>query len=166
MRTLESVVYQYGELGEKARERVLSDHRDINVGDNSWYAHIFDGARGIGFDIAELEADCRAHVHSQFVDSAMSCARKIVEDHDRGSIIYKLAQQFIADYSQLDDAGEIDEDGQTAFLHKLESAYLKILCDEYTYLVSDEAVINTINVNELEFLENGRQFQQEIRGGK
>jgi len=48
MRTLKCTVYNYKELSEEAKLKVLEHLADINVDDAFWYEYIFDDAKQIG----------------------------------------------------------------------------------------------------------------------
>ena len=66
---------------------------------------------------------------------------------------YGLADEFLKDYAKADD-DDID-DLSDEFLKALLEEYRIILTNEFEWLTSDEAIIDTLRANEYEFNEDG-----------
>jgi len=81
-------------------------------------------------------------------------AENIVASVSDQSLLYKPAKEFLDAL----DAGELEEEIGHEYMDDIELAYFKLLQDEYKYLTSDEAIIETIKANGYEFLENGKIY--------
>ena len=174
MRTVEPKVYQFSELSEGAKSNAISSLSHINV-DYEWWESVYMDAENVGIKITSFDIDRASYVKSEIYDH-QETANKIIAEHGEMCETCKVAQQFIADYAQLvtkhsdgikldvvaeDNEYEFDteaDDLQDEFKKSIEEEYLSILREEYEYLTSDEAIIETIEANAYEFTENGEIF--------
>lgn len=77
MRTIETIVYKFGELSERAQQKAINHLSDINV-THEWYDFIFDEVKNLGFQITEFD---ERKIKGNRIDSMSEISRKIMEDH-------------------------------------------------------------------------------------
>ena len=165
MRIKETKVYKFDELSEKAKEKALNELYDINIG-YEWWDGVYDDAENIGLKLTSFDLDRNRHAKGEFTLSAAEVAANIIRDHGESSETYKTAQSFLDAINSLempdDDTDEFTEwenkmlELEDEFLKSLLEDYSMMLQKEYEYLSSEEAIIETINVNEYEFTEDGK----------
>lgn len=164
-------VYSFSELAEDVQDKVLEKFADINV-DWGWWQFIYEDATTVGLKITGFDLDHRA-IDIEFTDDALFTSGKILSSHGEMCDTYKLAQAFISDRDALvakhSDGihRDIVEEGfegyfdlecdelEAEFLHALGEEYLGILRQNYEYLTSREAIIETIEANEYLFTKDG-----------
>lgn len=172
MRTIETKVYQFSELSEKAKEKAIEDMWDINVHD-SWWDYIYEDANDIGLDITGF--DLRGSIDGKFTYDGLHACLNILDKHGEATEKYKIAKKFnedrdklVAKYSPNNNGtvdpefyGDFDEEEcelEEEFRKELLEEYLSILRREYEYCTSEEAIIEAIEANEYEFTEYGKLF--------
>jgi len=138
-------VFQFSELSDDAKKVAIEQLNDINVADFDWWSYTYDDAKSIGLKITSFDLD-RHQIDGVLVNTAHEICPKIIAEHGEQCGTYALAKKWLNDYMESD------------FLKELCGEYLTILRDEYDYLISDEAIISTIEINEYEFLESGKQY--------
>jgi hypothetical protein len=164
MRTL----YKFDELSDEAKEKAIERLADINV-DYEWWKGIYEDASNIGLKLTAFDIDRGSYAEGNFTLSAEEVAANIIRDHGEMCETYKTAENFLkehdpvyADY--MDEKSENYESGESEDkLQEMESEFLKSLLEdyrimlshEYDYLTSEEAIKETIEANEYEFLDNG-----------
>jgi len=169
MKTKTINLYQFDELSDDAKQKAITDNRGINVSYDWWHS-IYDDAEAIGLKITEFDLyrnlidegyavrvnrHCTGHEMSNA--NTLTIAQKIKNNHGFDTPTYKLAEQYIKDYAALDD----DIDDEVFF--DLEREFIKDLCEEYSiflqkeceWLMSEEAIVDSLMANEYEFLEDG-----------
>lgn len=175
MRTETITIYTFEELSEEAQAKAIKRHYNINV-HYDWWEHIYDDAKHIGLKLTGFGTDRDKHANGEFIDSAYDVARKIIAEHGETCDTYQTAQEFISDWNSLvekysdginkevvteENEYEFDQDAdylEQEFLKYLLSDYATILQNESEYLVSDEAIKETLINNEYEFTENGEMY--------
>lgn len=163
-------VYSFDELSDEAKEKAITSFSDINV-DHEWWDGIYDDAARAGIKIEGFDI-YRKEIDGKFTEDATNVADRIKKDHGEETNTYKLAEEFWKDHDRLIDEAPKDDDGELEdereldekldeveeeFRKQLLEDYLIMLCDEYEYLTSTEAIAGTIRANDYEFLEDGRQ---------
>ena len=180
MREMTTMVYSFNELSEAAKERALNAFRDINVEFNWWedsYNAIRTVGKLLGLDIDRINFDadlyCIFNADYEYVRGA---AKAVKAEFPQNTDLHKIARELQAlqkrhfyslsctvtkgrsmnryecfrfgeDY-ECEELGDIIDD----FAH-----WARILLrDEYEWLTSDEAVKETIIINEYEFTEGGK----------
>lgn len=164
--------WDYENLPEELKEKVLEKYWDINV-DFEWWDFIYEDAKNIGVKITGFDLDRGSYCNIKFIDSAYEVANKIIEEHGEQCETYKDAKQFIQNWDQLvqkysdgininqvmeDNEYEFDQKAdelEEEFLKTLQEDYRIILQNEYDYLTSSEAIEETLIANEYEFTEAG-----------
>jgi hypothetical protein len=169
MRTIETTVYTFAELSEQGKDNAVERLSDINTS-HIWYEFTYDDAKNVGMSIGGFDLDRGRSIDLE-VDDYQETANKIMKEHGETCDTYKNAIQFIAErdalVSKYSNGGnkvpeenendfdcELDE-LETDYKKTLEEDYLKLLRNEYEYLSSREAIIETIEANEYEFTEDG-----------
>ena len=152
MRIKEIKVYEFDELSQGLKDKVIEKLWDINV-DHDWWDAIADDAKQIGCDIREFDI-YRRTCYLVLEESPECVAKLILTNHGKHCDTYKVAKSFLKEIEGLED----DEKYTAAvedFTEDLSRRYLKMLSDEYDYLTSEETIIETIHANEYEFDEYG-----------
>jgi len=171
MKTIKVKVYSINELSETAKNRALSDLSDINTF-YDWYLCTYEDAENIGLKISGFKLDRGEDITGEFILSANEVAENIFKDHGEKCETYQTALNFIKEWqpvyneymnedSEKYESIESEEELiyiESEFLKDLLNDYLKILQKEWEYLTSEEALTETINVNEYTFLECGKMF--------
>jgi len=160
MRIIETKVFKFSELELDAQEKAVDNLRDINVHDD-WWDYIYEDAKSIGIQLNSFDLDRRRHAEGEIVNrlSHYDVALAIIRDHGKDCETYKEAKDFLADRHRIKKEGkwpEKHEDSQHEFLRFLLESYSIMLQNEYEYMVSDDAVKETIEANEYEFTEEGK----------
>ena len=188
MKTIEIKLYQFNELSEKAQERALEDLRYINVDNDWWFDYIMEEAKELCLSIEEFDIyrrECevvflynaeetikaiKENTEGELLGIANEYEQQVNELLKRYSD-YDKYQEWLRerDYT-LDDLEfedwvleetEYEEDKESVyieFLKEIEEYYLSMLKSSYDYYVSDEGIIDTIEVNEYEFTEDGKRY--------
>lgn len=171
MKTHTITTYSFSELSEQAQQKAIYNCIDINT-NYDWYEFICEDAKNIGLEITSFDLDRRRHAKGEFINSATEVAADILREHGPKCETYILAEQFLEKFTPLfaeymDETSEKYETWQTEnelqeleeeFLSELLEEYSVILQNQYEYLISDEAIIKTIEANEYEFTENGNIY--------
>ena len=163
MRTIETKAHYLNELSEAAQQNAIEHLSDINV-DCDWWDCTYDDAEQIGLKITSFDLGRGAYVEGNFIGSAHETAELIIKNHGEHCETYQTAKNFLAElevltgkYDNIEDCPEDEIEALEAdFLKSLLEDYSIMLQHEYEYLTSDEAIIETILVNEYEFTENGK----------
>ncbi len=172
MRIKETKVYPFDELSEDAQEKALENLWDINV-DYEWWEFTYDDALSARLKLTEFDLGRGNYCRGEFVEYAKDTAAAIIENHGDICETHKTATEFIEDSAKLymkypvkldddgDDENEWDRDKEqdeldAEFLKAILEDYRIILTAEYEYLMSSEAIVQTIKANEYEFTEDGK----------
>lgn len=168
MRTIETTVYTFAELSEQGKQQAINNLSSINI-DFDWWQYTYLDAKNVGININNFELD-------RTIDIGMydyqETANKIMKEHGETCDTHKNAKQFIKERDALvskysNGGNKVPEENENDFdceLDELESEYkksleedyLSMLRNEYEYLSSREAIIETIEANDYEFTEDGK----------
>ena len=161
-RIRKDIVYKFKELSEDAQDKTLEELYNINV-DRNWWDSTYDDAANIGLKIDGFDIDRGNYCKGIFTQSAEDVAKAIIEDHEKDCETFKTATEYLKelDNAKMENAKQEDEDLDTddldaEFLRSLLEDYRIILSNDYDYLTSREAIIETIEANEYEFTEKGK----------
>jgi hypothetical protein len=149
--TIEYYSYKYEELSESAKENAVLNLYHINV-NHDWWDYIYEDASMIGCKISEFDLD-RGSYCKMSLDHEENVLDLILKNHGESSETYKIALAYKDKI--LDSDGNIDADIANDFKKELEEEYLSILRQNYEYLTSEEAIIETILANDYDFKEDG-----------
>lgn len=169
-------VYTFDELESDVQDKVIEKNYDFNV-DYNWWDCTYEDAANIGFKINEFDD---YNLKSEFIENAVICAEKIIKEHgiacdthntaklflDENAIIQAQIDLLMSNYDNLeqidlDKLDTLDDD-----INILADEFLKSLCEDYRiilrneaeYLMSREAIIDSILANDMEFLADGTPF--------
>ena len=175
MRKVEITLYSFDELSDEAKKNVLRENIEINVKDCEWVRDVKEEAQSLGFkiDSFDIASFCKISPFQHAVDIAI----EIIDNHGESCETYKTAKGFldkwdklVSKYSDQKNKKVVAEDKieafdfeainlEVEFFKKLADDYKDILNNQYHYLISDEAIIETIQSNEYEFTEKGKIFK-------
>lgn len=162
METVTISVYEFSELSEKARARVLENFRNANV-EHDWWEFIYADAENCGVRLTGFDLGVRRECSGEFIDGAAAAREKILAEWQEGSDIHKIAAAFEPparpDEISPDDEHAADQ-ADAAFLRDLLDCWWYILNEECEWLCSDEAVIDFLEANEYRFFADGRVFYE------
>lgn len=173
--TTTTTLYTFDELSPEAKYKAVLQLWDINVEFN-WWDSLYDDAENIGLKITEFDLYQYRHARGEWLESPERAAELILEKHGNTCETYQTAKQFLADRDALvakysdgihldivheDNEYEFDQECdelEADFLKSLLEDYYILLQEEYEYLTSEEAIIETIQAYEYEFTEDGQLF--------
>ena len=161
--------YSFDELSDEAKEYAVRDFCDINVS-HEWWESIYDDAKNVGIKIMGFDIDRGNYIETRLIHDIDFTVHVILKNHGEETDTHKLAKQYDTDKTQLLEkyAAEISEedfydfdndldDQDAEFTRAIGEEYLTLLRQEYEYLTSEEAIIETIQANDYEFDENGNR---------
>lgn len=171
MRIIETKVYQFDELDEKAKEKARDWFRQ-GIEMEFWADNVLEDAKRIGLEIKAFDLDRGSYVEGTFTASAEETAYKIEKEHGDTCETYKDAISYLEERDQVIRDAERDENGEfkdtyalDQALDELDAEFLKTLCEDYRimltqemeYQYSDECVDENIRANEYEFTDDGER---------
>ena len=153
--TRQFTVYKFSELNEDAQQRVLEDLYDVNV-DHDWWECTYEDAKTIGLEITEFDLDRGAHCECKLILDAEQSINEVLDNHGPSCKTYDIARKFKEEFLLAGNDDDKYMDCTEEYLQEMSEEYLSILRKEYEYLMSREAVIETIESNEWTFTKEGR----------
>ena len=163
MRKIEVMLYEFSELSEAAKEKAIERFRGINV-DYEWWSGSPIGVAECGIVIHEF--DIYSGTMGSGIDDKYETAKTIISDWGETMGLHVLSKQFLLDrdalvekYGEGNQTDKCDRDLynlESDYHHDLNEEMLKMLREEYEYLTSDEAVIDSIEISNYEFTEDGK----------
>lgn len=173
MKTVSINTYKFSELSDEAKQKAIENLCTINV-DYDWWECTYDDAKAIGLLLSGFNLDRNKHASGDLDISMVECCRliianhgeicntavtaatyletydKLVEKYSDGGNKYVVAEDKEYDFDQ--EADELQDD----FLNAILEDYANILQDEYEYLTSEAAIVETIEANDYDFTEDGK----------
>lgn len=171
MKTKTINIYSFNELSEEAKQKAIEEFYDINVCFN-WWESTYEDAKNIGIKINSFDLERNRHAKGDFLYSACEVAANILKEHGENCETYKTAETFIEEWQPIfndymneeseyfesrESEGKL-QDIESDFLESLLEDYAMILEKDFQYLMSKEAIIETIEANEYEFYEDGTLY--------
>jgi hypothetical protein len=168
--TTTRTLYNFDELTEQAQGKALDALYYTNV-DFDWWDSIYDDAKCVGLKITGFDTGRGSSCDIEFTEDACHTAHAIVENHGEHCETHKDATNFLAERDGIVNSAEKDENGdfvdeialddklnevEAEFLRTLSEDYRIMLCKEYEYLTTEEAIKEAISANEYEFTEDGK----------
>ncbi len=174
MKTIKTKVYQFNELSDEAKEKAIERFADINV-DHDWWECTYEDAATVNLKLTEFDIDRSSYCKGQFIENAEDTANAIVKHHGESCETHKTAINYLDEIDQLwvkwpeklddedYDENEAERENQQQmladeFLKDILEDYRIMLQKEYEYLTSEEAIVETITINEYDFTEDGKLF--------
>lgn len=168
-------LFTFNELNKEAQNKALNNLRTINV-DYKWWDSTYEDAKTIGLEITAFDLDRNRHAQGNIIGTAEETAKLIKENHGEECNTYKLAETFLTAYYIIDGQLQAEtittslinelegakEDLEIDFKNDLLKEYACILQKESDYLLSDEAIKETIEANEYTFEQDGRMNNSKV----
>lgn len=176
MRIIEVKLYKFNELNEEAKKKALDKLQLINVEFNNWFDSDYEDANRVGIKITGFDLGRANSISLEFIEGAEEVAREILKEHGEGCDTFEAATNFLKDKDNLvyelsdkietervaeGNEEEFDErcdSLEEEFKKEIEACYFKQLHSSYEYLISEEAIKETIEANEYEFTEEGEKY--------
>ena len=164
-------IYNFSELSEQAKKVALSEFQDINT-DYDWWNFTYEDAAQIGLKITSFDIMYHPTCSGELTLSANEVAQNIINNHGESCDTYKCAQSFMSEwqpvfidymdesspnYESLETSDKL-QDIEDSFLKELLKCYAVMLENEFEYLTSEEAIIETIEANDYKFTEDGKFY--------
>jgi len=188
MRTIETTVYKFDELNENAKQKALQQFYDLNVSHDWWdYTYddaknvgikitAFDLDRrkscdGEFYDNAEAVAQKITEEHGENCETYKTAKAFLLEmeameeraktDYENYKIKNPIEEE--REYSDFNSYFDYEwenetEDAKEDFKKSIFEDYANMLQNEYEYLTSEAAIIESIEANEYEFTEDGKRI--------
>ena len=165
-------LYEFKELSKDIKQKVLENLHDINV-DFDWWESAYDDAENVFIKIEGFVLGRGENIDIKFTSTPHDTADKIMSEHGKGCETYNTAESFLKERDSLvkkysdgialnkvleDNEAKFDKDCdvlEAEFLKDIGNDYLTLLKNESVYLMSEEAIIETITSNGYMFEENG-----------
>lgn len=163
MRTIRIKAYKFNELNENAKQEAIRGLQDINV-DFEWWDATYEDASNVGLKITSFGLDRDRHATGELILDGETVIAKVLEEHGEECGTYKTAMKYkktFDDFGKMSEECAISDDVEDAeheLLNDLLEDYSIMLQKESEYLMSDEAVIETIESNECEFTKEGKRI--------
>ena len=153
MKTLEIKAYEFSELNEKAKDKVLFDFTDINTNYN-WWDIVYDEFDYLGLKINSFDI-YRQTIDIEFKNDIKDFCNNVVNDWHDADIV-----NICDDY--LVNENNPNKENEAYYKRLIADEVLTTLTNEYDYQVSSEAIIETIEANEYLFTKEGKSLNSII----
>lgn len=154
-------VYKFDELSDDIQKKVVDENYDINTS-HEWWWDTYEDAKLIGLIITGFDLYTDIQVKASFSDDALTVAQAIVKNHGKNCLTYKSAKWFLKYYDKLNDDQKKEfcntDDLAQELLADLSVNYMQLLKEEFDYLTSKTQIIESIIINDYDFLDNGKFF--------
>lgn len=151
--TTTRTLYLFNELSDKAKQKAIEKLWDINV-DYDWWDSAYEDAANIGLKITGFDLGRAQSITGDFTELPENVIANILKDHGETGPTVHTAMNYKATIWE-DEEGDRSEDAEHELLNDLLQDYWIMLRNEYEYLISEAAIVETIEANEYEFTENG-----------
>jgi hypothetical protein len=164
MREITTKVYTFDELNETAKEKAIEWFAE-SYPDCDWWESTYEDAENIGIKITEFDTDYRGIIKFNWLQDEITVAKNIIREHGETCETYEAAAEYLSFVDILareqeitdDERDEREQELKENFEGNLKLCYLSMLKNELEYLQSREHIIETIQINEFEFTEDGRR---------
>lgn len=156
MRTIETRVYEFTELSDSAKDKARGWYREHAL-DYDWWEGTYEDAANIGLKLTGFELDSNRHATGHFTEDAIDVAEAVIKEHGENCETHKTAKAYLSDIGRFEKEGE-REAFASEFERSLLDDYSIMLQKECEYLLSDEAVDESILANGYTFTETGKRF--------
>jgi len=172
MKTIEIQLFKFDELSDKAKEKAIEENYNWNVL-YDWYDNVYEDAKNVGIEINGFDIDRGNYCQIENFDDWHIIADKIMQEYGENCQTYKIAEFYLKERDEIIDTAIRDENGdfeneyeidnllddlEEDFKNDLSEEYVSILRKVYEYLTSEEAIIETLEANEIEFTINGETY--------
>jgi hypothetical protein len=168
-------VFNFKELNKETQQKAIEKLYDINVM-HEWWDFCYEDAKTVGVEIKGFDLGRAQSIEIDFVDACYDIATAIKENWGENCNGVVQSAEFIEKWDNLvsdhsdgvttdkvheDNVDEFDEQAdeiEDEYKKQLKWVFFLLLRDNYDYLVSDEAIEETIEANDYEFTEDGELF--------
>jgi hypothetical protein len=174
-------LYSFSELSDEAKENAGKNNINCNV-DYGWWDGAYEDAKSLGLIITESDI-YHSTIDGRLELSLLESCKVVRSNHGKHCDTFKTAKQYLSeyctafvewlsyqdtedeeDYTRLDwfdefESSEEAEDITNNYRMAMLEGYIVLLRKEYDYLISEEAIVETINVNEWLFDETGEIYK-------
>jgi hypothetical protein len=161
--TVTRTIYKFEELSDKAKDKAREWYR-VAAAYDEWWDCIYADAKTIGLKITSFDLDRSRHAKGELVETPVTVARLIIENHGESCETHKTAREYQEIVAAINERATEDDDlieeleqARDEFKRSLLEDYSIMLRKEYEYLQSDEYVDETIEANDYEFTEKGER---------
>jgi len=181
-------VFNFKELNEEVKEKVLEKFRFVNVESDDWYEFLIEDFKeklnkiGIDFKNVYFSLDRDNYIYldkpritdeekfilsiytdeSQKNQKILKELEKNKEDEEEEDYSLSIETQYYGGGTAKNyiscNTDKINEEEYTEYLDNILNDFKKQLSIYYEELTEDKAIIDFIEGNDFEFLENGEQF--------
>lgn len=163
MKTIELKLYSFNELSEDAKKSAIRSLMNINV-DHNWFDFHEEDAKRINAEIVSFD------IYNSQIDFKVDCIEStcysILDEHGENCFTYLIACKYLKFKDSIVSKYEKNIDKIDILLDELENetikelgdAYLDNIKKDYEYLLSDQAIIETIEANDYDFTELGELY--------
>ena len=173
MNTHTIITYFFNELNDTAKETALNDHRYFLGNFGWWEDTILDAKLSFGINIKSFEFETSRKIDIEFSETLEKIAKEIIAQCGDNTALNKDAHCYLQSRSKILTEAKKDEDGEildselleekldendNSFKDDIDNTFLKMLEQEYEWLISDECIGELLEANQYEFLENGKRY--------
>ena len=176
METIKIKLYSFNELKEDIKDKVIQDNYDINVNYDWWDStyYIFEeyGIKIKSFDLYRGHIDIQnildweeiaQNLKNNISDDNYLCIDSLNFIRERDISIKELGsgnelQGYSVDYDNWDVYDDRITEIETEYKKDLQGGILNLLKGEYEYLISENAIIETLEANDYKFLKHGARW--------
>lgn len=162
--TIETTLYQYAELEDRAKEKARDWYYQASSGDE-WWESVYEDAEQAGIKITEFDIDRGNMIKGSFINSAEETAAYILANHGETCETHKTALKFSDNMSSLanmttvpDNLEDLEDEFRADFKQSILEDYLSTLRKEYEFQTSQETIEENIEANEYTFTAEGNRF--------
>jgi len=158
MKTIKLNLYKFKELSKEAQEKAIEDNRYFNVEYCEWWNCIYDDMENIGATIKSFDID-RREIEIVLNKPIDEIVNTILTEHGKECQTYITAKCFEKQVRERVMKGLEQKEGTIRmFKDSIGLQYINMLQEEYEYLISDECIKESLEVNEYDFLETGVRY--------
>lgn len=155
----------FNKLSKRARQKALEDNIYLNV-NHEWWDSTYEDAANIGLEITGFDLDRRQDIDGKFTGELHDSLETILSEHGEKCDTYQVALEFKErfqgeraaarmrdepDWNEGCNFPDLLEDYEKALL----KCYFRMLKEDYDYLTTDEAIIESIEANDYRFSREG-----------
>jgi hypothetical protein len=173
MNTHTITTYFFNELSNEAKQKAIDNDRYLLTNYNWWKDTIQDAKNVFGIVIHSFDFERGQRIDIDYMDNLENIATKIIEEWGPNTALNKDAHCYLQSRSKILTEAKKDEDveildselleekldeNDNSFKDDIDNTFLKMLEQEYEWLISDECIGELLEANQYEFLENGKRY--------
>ena len=147
MKTIELKAYEFSELNDKAKEKVLQEYCSLNVDDDWWWEFCYEDFNTLGLKVNSFDI-YRQTIDIEFKNDIKEFCNNIVNSWNDTDML-NICNDYLA------NGNNTNKENESYYKKLIAEEVLTSLTNEYDYLISEEAVIERIEANEYYFNEEG-----------